>query len=163
MTDKDFVFAHPAGAPLDPSTVTHIFARVVRKAGLELRLHDLRHSFASVMLAAGVDVKVISQSLGHANIGITLDTYAHLLPGMGKAAAERFEKLLKPWLSEENGGKMVAKPDEIGTRLEGFEPTTPGSEVCLPVSLTVLLKLNSVYSVYVLPFVLSVSSPLVPC
>ena len=91
-------------------------------------MHDLRHSFASVMLAAGVDVKVISQSLGHANIGITLDTYAHLLPGMGKAAAERFEKLLKPWLSEENGGKMVAKPDEIDTRLEGFEPTTLGSE-----------------------------------
>ncbi len=47
---------------------------------------------------------------------------------MGKAAAERFEKLLKPWLSEENGGKMVAKPDELGTRLEGFEPTTLGSE-----------------------------------
>jgi len=129
LTDKDFVFAHADGSPLDPSTVTHIFARVVRKSGLELRLHDLRHSFASVMLAAGVNVKVISQSLGHANIGITLDTYAHLLPGMGKVAAERFEKLLKPWLSKKgNGGKMVAKPDELDTRLEGFEPTTLGSE-----------------------------------
>jgi len=128
LTDNDFVFAHPDATPLDPSSITHVFVKTVRKAGLKLRLHDLRHSFASVMLAAGVDVKVISQSLGHANIGITLDTYAHLLPGMGKAAAERFEKLLKPWLSEENGGKMVAKPDEIDTRLEGFEPTTLGSE-----------------------------------
>ena len=93
--------------PLDLITVTHVFARAVRKTGVEMRLHDLRHSFASVMLAAGIDVKVISQSLGHANTGITLDTYAHLLPGMGKAAAERFERLLKPWLSQkENGGKV---------------------------------------------------------
>ncbi|GAG80313.1 unnamed protein product [marine sediment metagenome] len=129
MVDKDFVFAHGDGSPLDPSTVTHMFTKVVRKAGLELRLHDLRHSFASVMLAAGVDVKVISQSLGHANIGITLDTYAHLLPGAGKTAAEHFDKLLKPWLSQRgNGGKMVAKEDDPGTRLEGFEPTTLGSE-----------------------------------
>ncbi len=84
LTDRDFVFAHPDGTPLDPSTVTHVFARAVRKAELELRLHDLRHSFASVMLAAGVNVKAISQSMGHANIGITLDTYAHLLPGWGR-------------------------------------------------------------------------------
>jgi len=129
LTDKDFVFAHPDGTPLDPSTVTHVFTRVVRKAGLELRLHDLRHSFASVMLAAGVNVKAISQSMGHANIGITLDTYAHLLPGLGKSAAERFDKLLKPWLVQtENVGKMSAIEDDSDTRLEGFEPTTLGSE-----------------------------------
>jgi len=127
LTDKDFVFAHPDGTPLDPSTVTHIFARVVRKAGLELRLHDLRHSFASVMLAAGVNVKVISQSMGHANIGITLDIYTHLLPGAGKSAARHFDKLLEPWLAE-NVGKMLAREDGLGTRLEGFEPTTLGSE-----------------------------------
>jgi len=127
LTDKDFVFAHPAGAPLDSSTVTHIFARVVRKAGLELRLHDLRHSFASVMLAAGVNVKAISQSLGHANIGITLDIYSHLLLGVGKSAAERFDKFLNPWLAGDVG-KMLAKDDKSGTRLEGFEPTTLGSE-----------------------------------
>ncbi len=81
------------------------------------------------ILDGGVNIKAISQSLGHASIGITLDTYGHLLPGMSRIAAERFEKLLKPWLSQKgNGGKMVAKPDEIGTRLEGFEPTTLGSE-----------------------------------
>jgi len=107
LTDSDFVFAQPDGTPLDPSTVTHIFGRVVHKAGLELRLHDLRHSYTSIMIAAGVNIKAISQSLGHANIGITLDTYGHLLPGMGRTAAERFDKLLKPWLSQKaNGGKV---------------------------------------------------------
>ena len=102
----DFVFAHLDGTPLDPSSVTHVFRKVIHRAGLEgLRLHDLRHSYASLMLAAGVNVKAISRSMGHANIGITLDTYGHLLPGMGRTAAERFDKLLKPWLSGENVAK----------------------------------------------------------
>ncbi len=100
---------------------------MVRKAGLKLRLHDLRHSYASIMLAAGLNVKAISESLGHANIGITLDIYSHLLPGVGKSAAEHFDKLLKPWLAEDVG-KMSATGDDSDTRLEGFEPTTLGSE-----------------------------------
>jgi integrase len=129
LGDSDFVFARPDGTPLDPSTVTHVFHKVTKRAGLEdLRLHDLRHSYTSIMIAAGVNVKAISQSLGHANIGITLDTYGHLLPGMGRTAAERFDKFLKPWISEENVGKMLANSDGLDTRLEGFEPTTLGSE-----------------------------------
>jgi len=128
LTDADFVFAHPNGAPLDPSTVTHVFHKVAHKAGLGgLRLYDLRHSYASIMLGAGVNVKAISQSMGHANIGITLDTYSHLLPGMGRIAAERFDKLLEPWLPEDVC-KMSAREDELDARLEGFEPTTLGSE-----------------------------------
>jgi len=68
--------------------------------------------------------------MGHANIGITLDTYAHLLPGMGRSAAERFDKLLELWLPrEEDVGEMSAKGEDLSARLEGFEPTTPGSEV----------------------------------
>ncbi len=130
LTDADVVFAHSDGTPLDPSTVTHIFHKITQRVGLVgLRLHDLRHSYTSIMLAAGVNIKAISQSLGHANIGITLDIYGHLLLGMSRIAAECFDKLLKPWLSQkENGGKMVASEDESGTRLEGFEPTTLGSE-----------------------------------
>jgi integrase len=128
LTDNDFVFAHPDGTPLDPSSITHVFIKVIREAGLKLRLHDLRHSYASIMLAAGVNVKAISESLGHANIGITLDIYSHLLPGVGRTAAERFDKLLKPWLGDIDVGKMSAKGDDLGARLEGFEPTTLGSE-----------------------------------
>jgi len=130
LTDTDLVFAHPNGAPLDPSTVTHIFHNITRRAGLGgLRLHDLRHSYTSIMIAAGVNIKAISQSLGHANIGITLDTYGHLLPSMGRTAVERFDKFLKPWLVEaEDVGKMSATGGDSDTRLEGFEPTTLGSE-----------------------------------
>ena len=106
LSDDDFVFAHEDGTPLDPSTVTHTFGKVVRKAGLELRLHDLRHSYASLMLAAGADMKQISSNLGHSNVGITFDTYGHLISGAGKIAAERFDRLLKSWLPR---AKMSAK------------------------------------------------------
>ena len=130
LDDNDFVFSHPNGKPLDPSTATHAFVKIARIAELQgLRLHDLRHSYASLMLAAGVNVKAISQSMGHANIGITLDTYAHLLPGMGRKAAESFDKLLKPWLPrQQNVGKMSANQEDYEARLGGFEPTTLGSE-----------------------------------
>ena len=112
-TFLNLVFAHPDGTPLDPSTVTHTFIKIVRRAGLEgLRLHDLRHSYTSIMIAAGVNIKAISDSLGHANIGITLDTYGHLLPGIGREAAKSFDTFLEPWLSHGNVGKMsTAEPD----------------------------------------------------
>lgn len=58
------------------------------------RLHDLRHTHASLLLADGVPVKVVSERLGHANATITLGVYQHVLPGMGRQAADRFGALL---------------------------------------------------------------------
>ena len=57
-------------------------------AGLErLILHDARHTYASLMIAAGVNAKALSTFMGHANIGITLDLYGHLMPGSEAEAA----------------------------------------------------------------------------
>jgi len=123
----DLCFAHPDGSPLDPHTVTHQFVKIARRAGLKARLHDLRHTYASIMLAVGVNIKAISKALGHANVSITLNVYSHLLPGTGKTAADKFDRLLEPWLGE-NVGKMLAKDNGLEARLEGFEPTTLGSE-----------------------------------
>jgi len=75
--------------------VSHTFAKVLRKAGLpHLRFHDLRHSHTSLLLKAGVHPKIVSERLGHANIGITLDTYSHVLPGLQERAAECFDEML---------------------------------------------------------------------
>jgi integrase len=52
-----------------------------------IRFHDLRHSHASQLLAAGVNVKMVSERLGHASVAFTLDTYAHLMPGQQAEAA----------------------------------------------------------------------------
>jgi integrase len=47
------------------------------------------------MLKQGVHPKIVSERLGHSNIGITLDTYSHVLPGIQEAAALRFEEGLQ--------------------------------------------------------------------
>jgi integrase len=61
----------------------------------ELSIHDLRHTHASLLLAAGVDVKVIQERLGHSSAAITLGTYAHLMPNAHQRAAERLQVFLQ--------------------------------------------------------------------
>ena len=53
-----------------------------------IRLHDLRHSYATLALKAGVHPKVVSERLGHATIGVTLDLYSHVAQGLDADAAE---------------------------------------------------------------------------
>ena len=47
----------------------------------------MRHTHASHLLAAGVNVKVVSERLGHASVAFTLDVYAHVMPGEQADAA----------------------------------------------------------------------------
>ena len=95
LADDDFVLAHPDGTPWDPSTITHTFRKILRKADLPIVcLHDLRHAHATLMLRAGVHPKIVSERLGHSNVGITLDTYSHVVSGLQEAAARRFDDIL---------------------------------------------------------------------
>ena len=54
-----------------------------------IRLHDLRHTHATLGLKAGVHPKVMSERLGHATVGVTLDLYSHVVPALAKDAAEQ--------------------------------------------------------------------------
>ena len=68
--------------------------RFLQKSGLpHVRFHDLRHAHATLMLLQGVHPKIVSERLGHASIGITLDTYSHVLPVMQEEAARAFDDL----------------------------------------------------------------------
>lgn len=58
-----------------------------------MRIHDLRHSAASMLLADGVPVKVVSETLGHADVSTTLRIYAHVLEGAQEQAANYMERL----------------------------------------------------------------------
>jgi integrase len=71
---------------------------------LRLTLHEARHTYASLMIAANVNAKALSTFMGHANIGITLDLYGHLMPGSEGEAAD----LLDAYLAREVGGATVA-------------------------------------------------------
>ncbi len=70
-------------------------------------------------MAAGVHPKVVSERLGHANIGITLDIYSHVLPGMQEAAAEKFDRMFEVGdneNSEPNVSKMLANDGGVECR-----------------------------------------------
>lgn len=58
-----------------------------------MRFHDLRHAHATLMLQQGIHPKIVSERLGHASIGITLDTYSHVLPSMQAEAAEAVDAI----------------------------------------------------------------------
>lgn len=64
-------------------------------AGLPpIRLHDLRHVAATLMLAAGIDIKVVSETLGHSDTRITRDTYQSVLDDLARDAAEKVVQLV---------------------------------------------------------------------
>jgi len=94
--DTDLVFTGPDGRVMNPEKLTVRFAAAAKRAGLAgMRLHDCRHLHASYLLAAGVHAKIVSERLGHAGIGITLDTYSHVLPGLQEQAAAAFDGVME--------------------------------------------------------------------
>lgn len=100
LDPKGLVFAGPDGGPIHPEYVTRAFDRLVAKHGMpRIRFHDLRHTHATLLLRAGVPVKVVSERLGHASPGFTLNVYQHVVPGMQAEAAEVFERLLDAAIS----------------------------------------------------------------
>jgi integrase len=87
-TDCKYVFTDELGGRFDPETFSKLFRRNAAQADLpEIRLHDLRHSYATLALKAGIHPKVVSEQLGHATVGITLDLYSHVTPSIARDAA----------------------------------------------------------------------------
>lgn len=56
--------------------------------------HALRHTAATLLLLQGIHPKVVQERLGHSTIAMTLDTYSHLIPTMGRDAADKLDALL---------------------------------------------------------------------
>ncbi|MCP4377573.1 MAG: site-specific integrase [bacterium] len=102
--EHGLVCPRPAGAPWAPDTLSTAFAAFVRGSGMKpFRFHDLRHSHATHLLRAGVHPKVVSERLGHSSVGITLDTYSHVLPGMQQDAVRLIDVALKMAIKTKRG------------------------------------------------------------
>lgn len=87
--EHGLVCTEPDGTPLHPAKLTDAFHVIADAAELPpVRLHDLRHGAATLMLAAGADLKVVQELLGHSSIAITADTYTHVLPELAHETAE---------------------------------------------------------------------------
>ena len=93
--DTGLVFTTATGAPLEGTSITHRFQKLLQRAGLpHLRFHDLRHACASLLLAQGVHPRVVMETLGHSQISLTMNTYSHVIPALQRDAAERMDAIL---------------------------------------------------------------------
>lgn len=94
------VFCSRNGTPLEYNTIRRSHLSTCQKANIRVvTIHALRHTFATRSIEAGIDVKTVSELLGHASIEITLNTYVHSTDNSKKAAANTIEKLYQSLLS----------------------------------------------------------------
>jgi integrase len=88
-TSLDLVVCDELGRPVHPDSFSREFDQLVRKVDVpRVRMHDLRHTHATLALKAGVHPKVVSERLGHATVGATLDLYSHVMPALARDAAD---------------------------------------------------------------------------
>jgi integrase len=94
--DGDLMFPNQVGKPMNADNLYHRgFKPLLQKAGLSgFTFHSLRHTCATLLVSKNVNPKIISEMLGHATIAQTMDTYSHVMPGMGDVAATALEEAL---------------------------------------------------------------------
>lgn len=80
--------------PFDPRAYQRLYKKILIEAGVTNRkFHAIRHTFATRALELGVDMKTLSEILGHSNVNITLNVYAHSLMEQKKIAIEKMNEL----------------------------------------------------------------------
>ena len=87
--DHSLIFPSEGGTPMSGRNLYRALKIRVKRAALPqtLRFYDLRHTCATLLLRQGINPKFVQELLGHADISLTLNTYSHVLPDMGDAAA----------------------------------------------------------------------------
>lgn len=86
---------HPDGRPVHADTITRRFNKLVDRASVpRIRLHDVRHTYATTSLDAGIDPKIVSDRIGHANMAYTLSIYTHPSTGRDKTAAKKVADII---------------------------------------------------------------------
>lgn len=94
ITRDCYVLSHDLTCrqPWVPHAITDKFRRLRERAGVDIRLHDLRHAYASHLLGEGVPLPEVAALLGHTRISTTANTYAHVVERKGPSAAEIIRK-----------------------------------------------------------------------
>ncbi|HFK1761306.1 TPA: tyrosine-type recombinase/integrase [Bacillus cereus] len=92
--DYDLIICTRDGRPMTPRNCRKEFYHLTEKLGLpKIRFHDLRHTHATMLIQQNVNVKLISERLGHTDIQTTLNTYSHVLPTMQREVADKLDKM----------------------------------------------------------------------
>jgi len=84
-----------------------MYFEFTQRVGIKVRFHDLRHSHASQLLRAGVSPKVVQERLGHGTVGITLDIYSHILPGIQEEAVRKLDLALRAAIANQHASQLV--------------------------------------------------------
>jgi integrase len=95
--ERFFVFCNWNGKPFYTKTPGDMWRRFIRKYPQMkyIRFHDLRHTSATLLINQGVHAKIISNRLGHSNIGTTMNVYGHAIESADKAAASKFDSFFE--------------------------------------------------------------------
>lgn len=95
--DNDLLFTTWNGAPIYPDTLTSWFHDFIRDNNLpKVTLHGLRHTNATLLIAAGTDLRTVSNRLGHAQTSTTANIYAHAIQSADAAAADVLDNIFSP-------------------------------------------------------------------
>ena len=96
--EHDFIIENEDGSYCDPAYFSDkIFKKsLLKKANLsnEFRMHDCRHTHATWLISKGVNLKAVSERLGHKSIRTTLDIYSHMTKSMQDEAVDALEEIL---------------------------------------------------------------------
>ena len=93
--ETDRLFTQWNGKPIYPDTITDWFHKFLARSELpKVTLHSLRHSNATLMIAEGVDIRTVSNRLGHAQTSTTLNIYTHALKSRDRDVAEKLDEAL---------------------------------------------------------------------
>ncbi|MDF2958800.1 MAG: integrase [Paenibacillus sp.] len=83
------------GKTVFPGNLTKTYINDVKRAKLpHIRFHDLRHTHTTMLVQQNINVKVISERLGHSKVGVTLDVYSHVLPSMQQEVADKLDEMI---------------------------------------------------------------------
>ncbi|MEB2589426.1 site-specific integrase [Bacillus cereus] len=92
----NLVVSSKEGTPVNPRNIGRSMDLIIKKAEVpRITFHSLRHTHATLLMEIGVNMKVVSERLGHSNIKTTMDRYTHVSPTLQDQAAEMFGLLIK--------------------------------------------------------------------
>jgi integrase len=112
--DNDLVFAQEDGRPIPNHRITFGFQKLARQHDLPvMRFHDARHTAASIALESGIDIKVVSDQLGHSTTRITHDLYQHVVRRLHDEAARDRRVADRRWLGF--ASFAVSQPSAVST------------------------------------------------
>lgn len=93
--ESGLVFTASSGRPLQPRNLATTYGRLLDHVEVpRIRFHDLRHTCATLLLGRGVSPRVVMDILGHSQIAVTMNIYAHVMPTMQDKAAGEMDAAL---------------------------------------------------------------------